>query len=57
MDFKIRTIIRGRESLLQDFCTRLSLCRRGVPAPPKSIISQPELQIYNRVSGRKTISV
>ena len=52
MDYKIRTISEGEESLLQDFCTRLSLCG-GVPAPPKSIISQPELQIYITGFGTK----
>ena len=35
------------------FCTRLSFVPEGVPAPPKSIISQPELQIYITGFGTK----
>ena len=46
MDYKIRTISEGEESLLQDFLYQAVFVPEGVPAPPKSIISQPELQIY-----------
>ena len=46
MDHKIRTISEGEESLLQDFLYQAVFVPEGVPAPPKSIISQPELQIY-----------
>ena len=45
MDHKIRTISEGEESLLQDFLYQAVFVPEGVPAPPKSIISQPELQI------------
>ena len=46
MDYKIRTISEGEESLLEDFLYQAVFVPEGVPAPPKSIISQPELQIY-----------
>ena len=46
MDYKIRTISEGEESLLQVFLYQAVFVPEGVPAPPKSIISQPELQIY-----------
>ena len=49
MDHKIRTISEGEESLLQDFLYQAVF----VPAPPKSIISQPELQIYITGFGTK----
>ena len=32
---------------------RLSLCRRGTPAPPGSIIEQPELQVYIANFGKE----
>ena len=53
MDYKIRTISEGEESLLQDFLYQAVFVPEGVPAPPKSIISQPELQIYITGFGTK----
>ena len=53
MDYKIRTISEGEESLLQDFLYQAVFVPEGVPAPPKSIISQPELQIYLTDFGKK----
>ena len=53
MDYKIRTISEGEESLLQDFLYQAVFVPEGVPAPPKSIISQPELQIYITCFGTK----
>lgn len=53
MDYKIRTISEGEESLLQDFLYQAVFVPEGVPAPPKSIISQPELQIYITGFGMK----
>lgn len=53
MDYKIRTISEGEESLLQDFLYQAVFVPEGVPAPPKSIISQPELQIYITDFGTK----
>lgn len=58
MDYKIRTISEGEESLLEDFLYQAVFVPEGVPAPPKSIISQPELQIYITGFGtKKTILV
>ena len=53
MDYKIRTISEGEEILLQDFLYQAVFVPDGVPAPPKSIISQPELQIYITGFGTK----
>ena len=53
MDHKIRTISEGEESLLQDFLYQAVFVPEGVPAPPKSIISQPELHIYITGFGTK----
>ena len=53
MDYKIRTISEGEESLLQDFLYQAVFVPEGVPAPPKSIIGQPELQIYITGFGTK----
>ena len=53
MDYKIRTISEGEESLLQDFLYQAVFVPEGVPTPPKSIISQPELQIYITGFGTK----
>ena len=53
MDYKIRTISEEEESLLQDFLYQAVFVPEGVPAPPKSIISQPELQIYITGFGTK----
>lgn len=53
MDYKIRTISEGEESLLQDFLYQAVFVPEGVPAPPKSIINQPELQIYITGFGTK----
>ena len=53
MDYKIRTISEGEESLLQDFLYQAVFVPEGVPAPPKSIISQPELRIYITGFGTK----
>ena len=53
MDYKIRTISEEEESLLQDFLYQAVFVPEGVPAPPKSIISQPELRIYITGFGTK----
>ena len=53
MDYKIRTISEGEESLLQDFLYQAVFVPEGVPAPPKSIIQQPELQIYITDFGQR----
>lgn len=47
MDYKIRTILAEEDSSLKDFLYKAIFVLEGVPAPPpKSIINQPELQVY-----------
>ena len=53
MDYKIRTILEGEDSLLEDFLYEAIFVPEGVSAPPKSIINQPELQIYITDFGKK----
>ncbi len=53
MDYKIRTILEGEDSLLQDFLYEAIFVPGGVPAPPKSIINQPELQVYIADFGKE----
>ena len=53
MDYKIRTILEGEDSLLQDFLYEAIFVPEGVPSPPKSIINQPELQVYIADFGKK----
>ncbi|WP_373264869.1 GNAT family N-acetyltransferase [Hungatella hathewayi] len=53
MDYKIRKILSGEDTLLEDFLYEAIFVPEGVPAPPKSIISQPELQIYITIFGKK----
>ena len=53
MDYKIRTILEGEDSLLQDFLYEAIFVPEGIPAPPKSIINQLELQVYIVDFGKK----
>ncbi len=53
MDYKIRTLLEGEDSLLQDFLYEAIFVPEGVSAPPKSIINQPELQVYIADFGKK----
>lgn len=53
MDYEIRTISEGEDRLLQDFLYEAIFVPKGTPAPPKSIINQPELQIYISGFGRE----
>ena len=53
MDYKIRTISVGEDSLLQDFLYEAVFVPEGMSAPPKSIINQPELQVYTADFGKK----
>ena len=46
MDYTIREIKDEEYSLLNDFLYEAIFIPAGVEAPPKSIISTPELQIY-----------
>ena len=53
MNYKIRKILEGETSLLQDFSYEAIFVPKGMPAPPKSIINQPELQVYITDFGKK----
>lgn len=53
MDYKIRTISEGEDSLLKDFLYEAVFVPEGAPALPKSIINQPELQVYIADFGKK----
>ena len=53
MNYKIRKILEGEVSLLQDFLYEVIFVPEGMPAPPKSIINQPELQVYITDFGKK----
>ena len=46
MEYRIRTILEGEECLLKDFLYEAIFVPIGTPAPPKSIINQPELQVH-----------
>lgn len=53
MDFKIRKIYEEEYSLLEDFLYEAIFVPKGVSAPPKSIINQPELQVYIANFGKE----
>lgn len=53
MDYLIRPILPGEEGLLRDFLYEAIFVPEGFPAPPRSIIEQPELQVYIADFGKK----
>lgn len=53
MDYRIRKISEDEYSLLEDFLYEAIFVPEGTPAPPKSIINQPELQVYITDFGKK----
>ena len=53
MDYTIRPILAGEVGLLQDFLYEAIFVPKGLPAPPKSMINQPELQVYITGFGTK----
>ena len=53
MNCKIRKLLEEEVSLLQDFLYEAIFVTEGMPAPPKSIINQPELQVYIANFGKK----
>ncbi len=46
MDYQIREIEEKEYYLLEDFLYEAIFIPKGMTAPPKSIIRQPELQVY-----------
>ncbi|NBI83604.1 GNAT family N-acetyltransferase [Clostridiaceae bacterium] len=53
MDYKIRPISAREVKLLQDFLYEAIFVPEGLSVPPKSIINQPELQVYITGFGTK----
>ena len=46
MDYKIKVISEGEDNLLQNFLYEAIFIPEGATAPPRSIVNQPELQVY-----------
>ena len=53
MDYKIREIEKEEYSLLEDFLYEAIFVPEGISVPSKSIIKQPELQVYIVDFGKK----
>lgn len=53
MDYSIRAIEEKEYPLLEDFLYEAIFIPEGVANPPKSIIKQPELQIYIKDFGKE----
>lgn len=53
MDYQIREIRKEEYAVLDDFLYEAIFIPEGVEAPPKSIIGQPELQVYVSDFGKK----
>lgn len=53
MNYIIRKMLKEEYSLLEDFLYEAIFIPEGISAPPKSIIMQPELQVYITDFGRK----
>lgn len=53
MEYQIREIRREEYPVLDEFLYEAIFVPEGVEAPPKSIIKQPELQVYVSGFGRK----
>lgn len=53
MNYIIREILEEEYWLLEDFLYEAIFVPDGVPAPPKSMIGLPELQIYVKNFGRQ----
>lgn len=53
MDYKIRKITEEEYRLLEHFLYEAIFVPEGMPAPPKSIVNQPELKVYITDFGKK----
>lgn len=53
MDYKIREIRKNEYSVLSDFLYEAIFIPEGMDQPPKSIIEQPELQVYIKDFGKE----
>ncbi|MCI8292795.1 MAG: GNAT family N-acetyltransferase [Hespellia sp.] len=52
MDYKIREMTRNEYPILSDFLYEAIFIPEGIGKPPKSIIEQPELQVYIEDFGK-----
>lgn len=52
MDYKIREIRKNEYPILSDFLYEAVFVPEGMDKPPKSIIEQPELQVYVEDFGK-----
>lgn len=53
MNYIIREILEKEYSLLENFLYEAIFVPKGVPAPPRTIIEQPELQVYVTDFGKR----
>ena len=53
MDYKIREIRKNEYPILSDFLYEAIFIPQSMDKPPKSIIEQPELQVYIEDFGKK----
>ena len=53
MNYKIREIKESEYSVLSDFLHEAIFIPKGMEKPPKSIIEQPELQVYIEDFGKE----
>lgn len=53
MDYQIREIRQEEYAILDEFLYEAIFIPKGVEAPPRSIIKQPELQVYISDFGKK----
>lgn len=53
MEYRIREIRQEEYAILDEFLYEAIFIPEGIEAPPKSIIKQPELQVYVSDFGRK----
>lgn len=53
MNYIIRELYESEYCLIEDFLYEAIFLPKGIPAPPKSIIKSPELQVYLRDFGNK----
>lgn len=53
MNYIIREILEEEYSLLENFLYEAIFVPKGVPAPPRSVIEQLELQVYVTDFGKK----
>lgn len=57
MDYTIREITEEEYGMLEDFLYEAIFVPEGMPAPSKSIVKRPELQVYISGFGKKNDDV